>query len=212
MAFYNEPRAFIRPEGEEEITPPCTKMRSFDSISVAHILQAKLNDHTAAVNERSAPGSPSVSDAAALLQGVSTSAKLDKAVDCLLSLAADERGIDTGSVMKHEKRPRSEPTPPGATRRRLSMPPTPKSSMRGMHSSEQPLQAIEPQEFLITGMDKPLRLLSDATLLQLKLLAAAFKLCPTPTREQIDAVAERVEMNPERVATWLQCRQVCVLA
>ena len=51
----NPPRAFFRAGiDEEEITPPCQKTRSFDSLSVAHILQAKL-DPTASSKIPKAP-------------------------------------------------------------------------------------------------------------------------------------------------------------
>ena len=71
MTFYNQ-RAFVRPEGEEEISPPSAKMRSYDSLSVAAILQGKL-DLTAQVGMPPAecnpprPSSPTVDAAAAVL-------------------------------------------------------------------------------------------------------------------------------------------------
>ena len=44
--------------------------------------------------------------------------------------------------------------------------------------------------------------------LQLKLLAAAFKLCPTPTGEQLAAIASRVGMDEDTLANWFQSRRV----
>ena len=43
---------------------------------------------------------------------------------------------------------------------------------------------------------------------QLKLLAAAFKLCPSPTEEQISAIASRVAMEPESLKHWFHQRRV----
>ena len=43
---------------------------------------------------------------------------------------------------------------------------------------------------------------------QLKLLAAAFKLCPTPTGEQLAAIASRVGMDEDTLASWFQSRRV----
>merc|ERR550514_2586575 len=83
---------------EEEITPPCMKSRSFDSLSVAHILQAKLDPSagqqggsslrpqassfqttppTPDAHAASSPGSPTVDAAAALLRGVQSRAPSD---------------------------------------------------------------------------------------------------------------------------------------
>ena len=43
---------------------------------------------------------------------------------------------------------------------------------------------------------------------QLKLLAAAFKICPKPTEQQLDAIASRVGMEAETLAHWFQSRRV----
>ena len=102
MTLANQPRAFFRTGvEEEEITPPC-KQRSFDSLSVAHILQAKLDttepmgwgeggfgrpSSATSPAASSSPGSPSIGDAAALLSRVQSASTLDNAADCLLSLA-----------------------------------------------------------------------------------------------------------------------------
>ena len=42
---------------------------------------------------------------------------------------------------------------------------------------------------------------------QLKLLAAAFKICPKPTEQQLDAIASRVGMEAETLAHWFQSRR-----
>ena len=59
----------------------------------------------------------------------------------------------------------------------------------------------------IDGVDQPVKILSGASLLQLKLLSAAFKLCPRPSREQILAIARHVAVSPEKLETWFQSRQ-----
>lgn len=48
---------------------------------------------------------------------------------------------------------------------------------------------------------------SDVTIHQLKLTAAAFRLCPEPTADQVGAIARRVALPAERVATWFEARR-----
>ena len=43
---------------------------------------------------------------------------------------------------------------------------------------------------------------------QLRVLATAYKLCPTPTEEQLAAVAQRVRLPAERLAQWFESRAV----
>jgi len=48
---------------------------------------------------------------------------------------------------------------------------------------------------------------SGASILQLKLAAAAFRLCPTPTDEQIRAIAKRVALSTEQISGWFRARR-----
>merc|ERR1719453_2137539 len=104
MSFAQTRTFFRTGVEEEEITPPCVKTRSFDSLSVAHILQAKL-DTTALPEEKeqslsspSSPGSPSIDAVAAMLTSVHAHAGMDKAADCLLSLATMSTSHANGSA------------------------------------------------------------------------------------------------------------------
>ena len=54
----------------------------------------------------------------------------------------------------------------------------------------------------------PVQLLSGASVEQLKLLAAAYKLCPSPTPEQLLAIAERVSIAPDSLSVWFASRKV----
>ena len=45
-------------------------------------------------------------------------------------------------------------------------------------------------------------------LAQLKMLAAAFKLCPAPTDEQLVAIAGRVGMDVGELGGWFERRRV----
>ena len=226
MAFYDQPRAFVRAEGEEEITPPC-KQRSFDSLSVAHILQAKLDPGAGstsfdplnmspslgAVASLKAPSSPTVGAAAAVLSSVQQHAAHDKAVDCLMSLAT--MGVQPTHRAPKRKRSSSlsgasqiAAEAPGA-RRRLPMR---SGESNGMHPTV-PISAPDTHvssaavRIRIPGIEAPVCLQSGATLLQLKLLSAAFKLCPEPSPEQIIAIANRVAVSKEKLEAWFQSRR-----
>lgn len=48
---------------------------------------------------------------------------------------------------------------------------------------------------------------TGVTVEQLKLVAAAFRLCPEPTDMQMRAIATRVGLPPERVAEWFEARR-----
>jgi len=255
MAFQEQPRAFVRAEGEEEITPPCSKTRSFDdSLSVAHLLQAKLDPTAKAAaasddGDLPGPGSPSIDAAAAMLTNVQTSSQsggMDKAVDCLMSLAAfggSAKPPASGPPSSKKRRHASLSSSQAAgnlgdatsTRRRLAMrppgkSPRPRSTSPGqqsaftatadLHAAETsafvpPLAAAEvahttaasPPCLSVTGIAQPVRLLSGANLQQLKLLSAAFKLCPSPTAEQLVAIAHRVSLSAEKLDTWFQSRR-----
>lgn len=256
----SQPRAFVRAEGEEEITPPCSKTRSFDSLSVAHLLQAKL-DPTAkeSASKESAPvdalrgdssplgpGSPSIDDAAALLTNVQSHGGMDKAVDCLMSLAAfggpakpsgpssskkrvrhaslnpsldeGEQSDGTSTRRRLAMRPPSKLRPPSKSPRPRSTSPQAHALMSASHAAETPTPAAPevslpaaaaaaPPCLSVTGIVQPVRLLSGANLQQLKLLSAAFKLCPTPTAEQLVAIAHRVSLSAEKLETWFESRR-----
>lgn len=222
MAFYDQARAFVRSEGEEEITPPC-KQRSHESLSVAHILQAEL-DPAARVSsplvpddgrtsptrsetsrrEPPSPGSPSVEAAAAVLGSVQQSAH-NKAVDCLMSLASFG-AKQLPPPARPPKRPRYESLSNDnmAARRRLAM----RADNRNrIHASAYHYATNTAPCITIAGVQRQVRMQSDATLLQLKLLAAAFKLCPSPTSEQMEAIANRVAVTTEKLETWFQSRR-----
>jgi len=251
MAFASQPRAFVRSEGEEEITPPCTKTRSFDSMSVAHLLQAKLDPTTVKGTDPAeasgsvsppAPGSPTVDAAAALLTRVgSHGGGMDKAVDCLMSLAAFAGGTQppsakpAASERSSKKRARQsnaashsssaafgEHSESTSTRRRLALRPPPSMTSQPQSSSssaQAPLahfamQGVPPSQLAsappclsVAGLVQPVKLVSGANLQQLKLLSAAFKLCPTPTAEQLVAIAHRVDVAPEKLETWFSSRR-----
>ena len=243
-------RAFTRTGvEEEEITPPCSKTRSFDSLAVAHILQAKLEvpsggsplrvaadaSHAAADKPpRPLAGSPSIDDAAAVLSRVHSTTGVDNAADCLMSLAAlsaNQAPADAAARAwgggPHTSRKRQ--TSPGAaaamaqsTRRRLKMRGSATSPSNGASSSDavsaaamhqrgaaqQQQQQQQHNFFTVGGVAAPIQLQGGATLVQLKLVAAAFKLCPAPTEAQMHAVAQRVGLTPQRLEAWFQSRRV----
>ena len=292
MAFVEQPRAFIRPEGEEEITPPC-KSRSFDSLSVAHILQAKLSDQAARSSplrvdyesdgrtspppssSKGEPGSPTAFAAAALLGSVRQHAAHDKAADCLMSLASAAASIppprSRGPSSASRKRSLANADGGGAVdlaaaataataaRRKLSIQRKAAAAAEASASSlaalsqqaagvsrraggsgtsvwtasdawaqQQQLQQFQelkqrqrqmqlqlqlqhqqfvPPSLSVSGIDKQIRLQSGATLTQLKLLAAAYKLCPLPTSDQLNAIAHRVGVNHNKLEAWFQSRR-----
>jgi len=53
----------------------------------------------------------------------------------------------------------------------------------------------------------PKRLCSDASVEQLKVCAAAFRLCPNPTHEQMEGIAMRAQLTSMRVAAWFRNRR-----
>lgn len=64
----------------------------------------------------------------------------------------------------------------------------------------------EPPSISVPGVARPITLRSGATMLQLKYLAAAFKLCPSPTHEQVVAIATRVGVSVLKLTEWFQTR------
>jgi len=237
---------------EEEITPPCVKVRSFDSLSVAHILGAGLDPKAAAAAEGSSsasgsmlpplapvetplpgasttlpsPDSPSLSAAAAILQSTSSasSSREEDSASLLMSLAGAASSAEGSgersqppTVSKGLKRSAEEVGGgAGATRRRLKM----KEGGGANHAAARnrvrdpkglrqsvTVAPADPNLLLVTGVEKPVRILSGASLLQLKLLSAAFQLCPQPTPEQLLAIARHVAVSPEKLETWFQSRR-----
>jgi len=179
------PMGFSRPEGPEDISPPNLniKVRSFESLSVAEGLQ-KLGG---AAEVGGADSSPRAA-AAAVLQSVATDeAKSDTdetAIDCLMSLSSAKRKAAEVAAPAPRRRlkMRSQPSPlvPKAST------PSPTGSGRG------------PPAFLHSG----------ASPQQLQLLAAAFKLCPEPSAQQLAAIADRVSLPADRLQQWFDSRKV----
>lgn len=287
------PRVFFRTGcEEEEITPPCVKTRSFDSLSVAHILQSKLDttaipsavpaaetddvDASKPASSPSSPPSPAIDAVAAMLAGglSHSSHGDDKAADCLLSLAtmstARANGFDScASARTNKRRHASQSSVDGAdergnaARRRLKLQKSvsggeavaaerlaaanAKAAAKAAKLAASQQQAAQKQQqqaaaaaarqqaarqrqqlgagaagkaramtrpavpqptaFTVTGVSYPIKLLSGASHTQLKLLAAAFQLCPTPTDEQLHAIASRVSLEPAKLETWFQSRR-----
>jgi len=59
----------------------------------------------------------------------------------------------------------------------------------------------------IPGLERPIQLMSGASAQQLKYLAAAFKLVPSPTAEQLGAIANRISLPVARLEPWFQSRR-----
>jgi len=193
------PRAFSRPEGEEEITPPFNaKTRSFDSYNAAVVLQSSLqvaskeaSGSNSEVSQTSSPcpGSPTVHAAAAALRNVHTQQdNMHNAVDCLMSLSSEASTYDSLPESTNKRKGHSLAPAP---RRRLKM-----------------RQGPSPLAPKVRGANSPVKLLSGASIHQLKMLAAAYKLCPAPTAEQLQAIADRVGLPKSQLNTWFQSRKV----
>jgi len=60
---------------------------------------------------------------------------------------------------------------------------------------------------MVGGIDRPITILSDATLLQLELLSCAFHLCPHPTADQIAAISHHVAVGPDKLHAWFESRR-----
>jgi len=186
MSTAQAPVGFTRPEGPEDISPPpliASKTRSFESLNVAKVLTSKLDPNVAAN-----PSSPTMASAAAALQKVQTDAKTESdedAIGCLMALSSadSKRKAEAGESMG-----------PPASRRRLKM----------YEPAPSPLRPVQNN----MHAPPPPQLLSNANVQQLKLLAAAFKLCPTPSAEQLEAIANRVNLPADRIEQWFASRQV----
>jgi len=210
---------FVRIEGPEEITPPI--VRSQESWSAAKALcsqfppyappagcqlpvSVSVANDAALTDQPSSPGSPSLAAAAAMLQQVQSTDRdrleeAEGAVDCLMQLSSDGTAKPS-LVQPPKKRPLAATAGAQvpASRRKLKMKASPLSQPSEPRFGA---SAIEPSM-------QPLALLSSSNPAQLKLLAAAFKLCPTPTGEQLAAIASRVGMDEDTLASWFQSRRV----
>jgi len=51
-----------------------------------------------------------------------------------------------------------------------------------------------------------INLRSNASMEQLRVLAATFKICPRPSHEQIEVIAARLAMSTERLTGWFASR------
>ena len=152
----------------EDVSPPplvsVGKLRSFESLNAAQVLQSGLL----------APQAPGTSDS---VPPKSSGQNDDGAINCLMLLSANS------SIGKRK----ADAALPPAPRRRLTMTsPPPEQSSCG---------------------DASLPLLSDANLTQLQFLAAAYKLCPAPSPQQLVALADRIGMPADRVQDWYDSRQ-----
>ena len=202
-------QAFVRSEGPEEITPPVpakqrsfdglqpVKTHSFESLSAAEVLLQSQRGGTARWAEEAAQDgglSPGSEHAAALLRGVRGGARdQDTAVDCLMSLSS------TASAAQGTKR-RAAAAP--APRRKLQIRPSPLGSPN------------EPAATASAALDstgpppaETFNLLSTADAAQLRTLAAAYKLCPSPTASQLGAIAHHVGLPADRLLQWFESRQ-----
>jgi len=181
----------------EELTPPLHhKSNSWDNLTVARVLQAGF-DFSNMSQGTNSPTIVAAADHLGLMRNKDHSdIKSDtNAVNCLLALS------HFGTY--------STSAPPSAVKRKLDASPLTASSRRRlkMRSSEESSSQFE-QLQLKEAPKAPIPLQSDASVMQLKLLAAAYKLCPHPSAHQIQAVAQRVGLAPEQLTSWFRSRQM----
>jgi len=166
------------------------------------VVSGAAPEETVIVTETISPGvtpasdgraSPSFSRPASEPPTLQRSALEGLALDSLLGISASHS---------------SEPTAGSASRPTLCRT---ASEMAGIHSlmglASSPSTAK--RSLVDTGSTLPpsKKLCStDVTVEQLKLVAAAFHLCPEPTDTQMQAIATRVGLAPERVAAWFAAR------
>merc|ERR1712087_357014 len=185
---------YTRPEGPEDISPPplIAQPRSFESLSAAQVLlQSQLGDASGC---GALPSSPSTKRAASALRSVMNDTKDapdDAAIDCLMSLST--------SSSESKRKSGSQLIAPPTTRRKLKM-------------ADPPPPVLSPKPMLAaaTGgeMGRNVSLLSNASVLQLQQLAAAYKLCPSPSSKQFEAIATCVGLPSYRVQQWFENRKV----
>lgn len=188
---------YTRPEGPEDISPPplIAQPRSFESLSAAQVLlQSQLGCGGDASSCGALPSSPSTKRAASALRSVMNDTKDapdDAAIDCLMSLST--------SSSESKRKSGSQLIAPPTTRRKLKM-------------ADPPPPVLSPKPMLAaaTGgeMGRNVSLLSNASVLQLQQLAAAYKLCPSPSAKQFEAIATCTGLPSYRVQQWFENRKV----
>jgi len=193
-----------------EITPPI--IRSSESLSVAHILagacDATCGDFHAEPSSQppSFCRSPSIEAAASALFASTQPLSEDAAAHALLGIeSVFGKSLEKG---KHIAR---------GTRRRLDIQSADTEAPRHARNVKRRRQnaaadssaEAQPQQskLWVDAIGCHVSLLSGATPLQLKMLAAAFQLCPQPTDEQIEALACHVSMPPDELHTWFESRR-----
>jgi len=159
---------------EEEVTPPISRSRSPDVLSVAHILAGSSEPSVE-------PSAKPSAEPSAEPPGLNRSPSIVAAATALLGA--------TGS----------------GTRRRLEVlsesSPCPKRSRQSADGAEQ-----QPPTLWVGAIGKNVSIRSGATPYQLKLLSAAFQLCPQPTSEQLLRLASHMSVAPQELDTWFQRR------
>ena len=202
---------YVRVEGPEQITPPyqqpaVTKQHSFESLSAAHVLSGKLGSEEVPAEDSGSDTSPAMMRSAAAFLCKQREAPLarsdsaqasDDAVDCLMSLSSA-----ASAVSKRKAAPPAAPPP----RRKLRMRPSPLAPADD--SAPTAAAAASQQAAAPPPTSAVPYCLSGASMQQLRVLATAFKLCPTPTEEQLAAVAQRVGLPADRLAQWFESRHV----
>jgi len=201
-----DPRIVTRPEGEEEVTPPyVAKVRSFDSLSVAQVLQSKMAQEEVAgpTSPRSprSPGARSVAEAAEGLLHVQQQQSTENAVDCLMSLSV----LASQQTAEPEQEQQEQQEQQEASKKR--------PSQEQLHAARRRLKmraGILPSPLTVRPRPAPPKLhpISGASVQQIRWLAAAFKMCPEPTKEQCDAISERIQIPSESISAWFASRKV----
>jgi len=169
------------------------KAPSFESLSVAEVLTGKLAGERFATGKLPLDSSPRSQQAAAVLHSVTGSQTKDN-----VKVDTDETAIDCLMSLSSAKRKAAEVAAP-APRRRLKM----RAPSPLVPTTENGAEARA-----ASGRGSPAFLHSGATVQQLQLLAAAFKLCPAPSEEQLAAIAERVSLPADRLQQWFDSRKV----
>jgi len=203
-----DPRIVTRPEGEEEVTPPyVAKVRSFDSLSVAQVLQSKMAQEEVAgpTSPRSprSPGARSVAEAAEGLLHVQQQQSTENAVDCLMSLSV--LASQQTAEPEQQQQQQEEEEQQQASKKR--------PSQEQLHAARRRLKMRAgnlPSPLTVRPRPAPPKLhpISGASVQQIRWLAAAFKMCPEPTKEQCDAISERIQIPSESISAWFASRKV----
>jgi len=173
---------------KEEITPPpFARARSSESLSVAHILA--MSGGGAPVDDAFSPEPPrldrssSIEAAAAALLGATGGCTRRR-----LEVACNDTSHNPELHYVHPRKPK---------RARQS-------------DALESVATFDPQDrpkLWVQAIGCHVSQFSSATALQLKLLSAAFQLCPHPTSEQISALSNHVSIAPQELARWFQSRR-----